>query len=870
MADGPKNDALLDKYLPEGVVSDAVRSALYSGIESPANAVGQLWNNTAGSAVGEVGELGLISAPTEATFGSARWHAQTIGGAAGMVAPFLLARGGVKTAAGATKGMTSRIVGSAKTFELTSGQSVKLLAPVLEAGATGAVFEGVFRPVDPKEGNFWAARARNAGVGFATFSVLGGTSQGLKALDRIGYANSPWMINTFKHDVARQLIAGGTAGMADAQFRSLASGHGLAKTDEVVKSAYTFALLGGLTRTAGEAAARAQGKLGVSDVVAHDRALKDVMRGSEQANMLLSDFGDVRVKASEFKGSPETALNRASGLVEKMAAREAAGAVSGGDRWDKVAQKKIAEVKAQNSENAQALEANLRRVHQEATEKGLPDKNWEQNRYAMIRERAFINDILNSANSGKIKGSSTNGIEGMEKAWYERWSQKVEPGQELQARLSQSFNANHSEPASAMKYNQSMRDTGPQKAEVVDKHLPKDQHVTMVDVGAADGFVPDALTQKNPNVTAFALDLDPHSFLGMLAKSRAYRGSLDGGPQPDMPFRPIPIFADGVMPKLPIKAIDAFTSLSNVHELISYPQSYYGPFHPGNARMAIGQWARSLRDGGTIVVKDFMMPEVKGTDTVVIKFKDLTGTRPQTQFEGEPVAREYLSGQAGKLWFEEFIGKKPWRATERRAGQNSEPEFETIKFKGKNLRYRWLEDGSGIECDLATAGEILVSSRYGMLETRNEMRGVADEQFMNLTRDGYSNFFRSASPSGYRLSRIGDPTSKAGADYVQHRQQYFEMFAKDPVTGELTPVDLSRANTGMHVTYQGAFVKAPVPLSKLLNLGTGPLERNPLFSPMLRFSTDGQRPAMPQFAPGSSGPMINIDAQEQEKRKRSL
>lgn len=864
MGDGPSNDATLDRFLPEGVVSDAVRSALYSGVESPVNAVGQLWNNTAGNYVGKVGELGLVSAPTEADFGSARWHAQTIGGAAGMVAPFLIARGGVRGAVGASKGMTSRIVGSARTFELTTSQSAKLLAPVLEAGTTGAVFEGVFRPVDPKEGDFWSVRARNAGVGFGTFSVLGGTSQGLKALDRVAFASSPWKINTFKHDVARQLIAGGTAGLADAQFRSIASGKGLAQTNDLVKSAYTFALLGGLTRTAGEVGARAQGKLGVSDVVARDRGLQEVMKGSEQARMLLSDFGEVRVKTAEFKGTEASKVTRAAGLVEKMAAREAQAALAPGETWDNVAKKKIAEAKAKNPSEAAESEANLKRIHAEAKEQGLPDQNWEQNRHAMIRERAFLNDVQNTLGQGKEFKAPT---EALEKAWWDRWSQKVDPGQELTARMSESFNANHSEPSSAIKYNQSMRDTGPAKAKVVDQHLPKDKHVTMVDIGAADGFVPDALTQANPRVTAFALDLDPHSFLGMLAKSRAYRGAVEGGPQPDMPFRPIPIFADGVLPKLPVKAVDAFTSLSNVHELISYPQTHYGPFQHNNARMAINQWARSLRDGGTIVVKDFMMPDLGNAKTVVLKFKDLTGTKPQAKFEGEPVAPEYLSGRAGKLWFEEFIGEKPWRAVEKGTEPvNGEPAFETVKFKGRNLRYRWLEDGSGIECDLATAGEILVSSRYGMLETRNEMRGVADEQFMNLSRDGYTAFFRSASPLGYRLSRIGEPTSKAGPDYVEHRQQYFEMYARDPVTGQLKAVDLSHQNTGLHVTYQGAFTKAPLPLSRLLNIGTGPLESAPFYSPLLRFAADGQRPAIPQFNAGT-GPMMNVDATEKEKEK---
>jgi hypothetical protein len=856
MSDGSKKERILDKWLPEGVVSDAVRSALYSGIESPANSVGQLWNKTAGRQLGKVESLGLVSAPTEATFGSFRWHAQTIGGAAGMVAPFLLSRVMVKGASCTGASLTARVFGQARTFELAASSGLRLATPVLEAGATGAVFEGLFRPVEPKDGSFWAARARNSAVGFATFSVMAGTNQGLKALDRAAYASSPWMINTYRSDLRRQVVSGGIAGFSDAQFRSLASGKGLASGDEVLHSTYSFALLGGMTRTAGELGARARGRLSVSDVVARDASLQEVVKQSDQSKMLLSDFGDVRVNAAEFKGGPENGLARTSGLVEAMSAQEAKAAIAPAESWDVVAKRKMSEAKASEAARAAELEAHLSKVQAEAKERGLPDQNWEQNRHALIRERAFLNDIQNKlGEAAEYKVS----IEALERAWYRKWSQTVEPGQELQARLSQSFNANHAEPASAEKYNQSMRDTGPAKAAVVEPHLPADKHATLVDIGSADGFVPDALTRSNPKVTAFALELDPHSFLGMLAKSRADRAGLAGGQQPEAPFKPLPIFADGVMPKLPVKAVDAFTSLSNVHELISYPKQYYGPFELGNARLAIWQWARSLKDGGKIVVKDFMLPEVKGTDTVVLKFKDLTGTRPQSCFEGEPVAAEYLDGRAGKLWFEEFVGQRPWRVTENGAAKNGQPEFATVSFQGKNLRYRWLQDGSGIECDLATAGEIMVSSRYGMLETRNEMKGVMAEQFMNLTRDGYSSFFRAASPLGYRLKRIGEPSSKAGADYLQHRQQYFELFAKDPATGNLSPVDLSAGNKGMHVTYQGAFAKVPAGAIKhLLDIGTGPLERSLQFQPLLRFSSHEQKFGSSQIATGfSSVPSVN-------------
>ncbi|MBX9691729.1 MAG: hypothetical protein K2Z81_05050, partial [Cyanobacteria bacterium] len=289
---------------PSGLVREALHSAAYSGVETPVNSLGQVWNHTLGNTMGmEVGELGLVSRPEDAPFGTARWHAQTVGSAAGMVAPFLLARGGTRLAGRGALALGSRGLGTARTLEILSSPAARATLPILEGGATGAAFEFGFRPVEREEmANYWDVKARNSAVGFSTFALLAGSNNFLKNVDRQAFATTPWRVNMFTSDLRRHIISGGLAGLSDAQVRSMMNGHGTASAEQSLQSAYTFAMLGGFTRSAGELGSRLNGRMAVADVVGRSRGLQDILGGSEQGRMMLSDFGDVRVNTGQFRG----------------------------------------------------------------------------------------------------------------------------------------------------------------------------------------------------------------------------------------------------------------------------------------------------------------------------------------------------------------------------------------------------------------------------------------------------------------------------------------------------------------------------------------------------------------------------------------
>lgn len=197
-------------------VADFVRSMVHAGVESPLNGVTQLANHVAGKEL--VAELHLVGAPPPAELGTMRWHAQQIGGAIGMIAPFMLL----------DKGVGQVLRGSG----LAAAKTLPMGARLAQAGLSGALYDGMFRPVQSEEGGFWSARLRNAAVGAATFATLsfapklteGWTGPGLRGVT---------------------LTAGSlAAGMVNAESNSLLAGKGFATSKELKESTLSFLVAG--------------------------------------------------------------------------------------------------------------------------------------------------------------------------------------------------------------------------------------------------------------------------------------------------------------------------------------------------------------------------------------------------------------------------------------------------------------------------------------------------------------------------------------------------------------------------------------------------------------------------------------------------
>ncbi len=336
----------------QSLIEEAVRSAFNSGIQSPYNGVAQLWNETGGKLTGaEAPAMAWVAPPTEAEFGTARWHAQTIGGAAGMVLPFMLCK---KAASGIGRGVESAAVrhyGEVTTAQMLNTNLARTTLPILSSGTAGAIFDGVMRPVKSTDSStFWKERATNAGIGFTVFGTLHAGSVGLKQLDAaLISTNKPWMVNSFQHDLARNIISGGGAGVVESNLRSLSQGKGFASGEEMMKGAYTFSLMGGLTRATGEMYSRGvKGEYTVSDIIKRDAGVQQLLKGSKEVNPLLTEFGDVRVKVAEVGGkgpaAQDAVVAKTSRLVTELSVAEAKAMVAPGKDWQTELKDRLAEL----------------------------------------------------------------------------------------------------------------------------------------------------------------------------------------------------------------------------------------------------------------------------------------------------------------------------------------------------------------------------------------------------------------------------------------------------------------------------------------------------------------------------------------------
>lgn len=185
-------------------------------------------------------KLQIIDAPSEAQFGSAKWHLQTIGGAVGMIAPFMLARSGSKAVlgrAGLAYEASSLVAPTANMIT-----KARQLA-VLESAASGFVFDSVMRPVADSEGNFWAARLKHGTVGALTFGGLTASSIGFKSaassLLKEGAAKT-----VLESNISNAVVSGVPAGLINAEANSLLFNGKLATGRELGESVYTMSVAG--------------------------------------------------------------------------------------------------------------------------------------------------------------------------------------------------------------------------------------------------------------------------------------------------------------------------------------------------------------------------------------------------------------------------------------------------------------------------------------------------------------------------------------------------------------------------------------------------------------------------------------------------
>ena len=212
-------------------------SLAYSAVQSPLEGVAQLIDHTVGLpfqthlAVGV--KDAIVSAPAPASFGTAEWHGQSFGAAAGVLPWFALSRAGLR-------GGLSLLGLGEKLLPVAAADGLTIKA-VVEGGATGAV-ASLLKPQDTdKDESFWAAKAGAGMRDFAAFATMTATQAVLS--NKLGSLGIDSQITRRALNTASGALSGLPATFVDAGI-NLAQGRDQTLSD-LGKSAYSYALIGG-------------------------------------------------------------------------------------------------------------------------------------------------------------------------------------------------------------------------------------------------------------------------------------------------------------------------------------------------------------------------------------------------------------------------------------------------------------------------------------------------------------------------------------------------------------------------------------------------------------------------------------------------
>ncbi|MBX9569706.1 MAG: hypothetical protein K2X77_12460 [Candidatus Obscuribacterales bacterium] len=248
MSDKLEYAKLLDTPKQENVFEDFGRALAHSA-QSPLVGVAQLIDKKADGPASKA--VTFVDAPEKADFGSARWFAQQAGNTVGSISailPLLAINKGVSGAMGRNYSMRAGLAMSESMSVLSTEQALKVSGLKMGEGAiTGAIFSGVFSPVDSKTKNedFWAARAHNVGVGSFTFGAFNGLGLASKSIADRTATSMPLLSRTLSSEVGVGVSSGIVAGGLSTQFDSLLSGKGPASLGQTLEGSASFALMGG-------------------------------------------------------------------------------------------------------------------------------------------------------------------------------------------------------------------------------------------------------------------------------------------------------------------------------------------------------------------------------------------------------------------------------------------------------------------------------------------------------------------------------------------------------------------------------------------------------------------------------------------------
>lgn len=258
-------------------LEDFARATAFSALQQPLSGVAQLVDKTTGKTE-HLKNAQFIEPASEAKFGTARWHAQTAGGAIGTLLPFA-----------ASLYMSKRVLGrtaAQSTLAAETGLGITLT----EAACAGFINDSLFRPVDPNK-NFVKERLLNGGIGAVNFTMLTATGLGL------GKLGEHRTLSFLRNPISTGVISGIPAGALGANLESIREHGKLASGADTLKSIYQMSFAGG-------ALGAKQKLFGTSDLPARTDSqgqaetstLRVVLRTPDPATIPAETVSPVRVK----------------------------------------------------------------------------------------------------------------------------------------------------------------------------------------------------------------------------------------------------------------------------------------------------------------------------------------------------------------------------------------------------------------------------------------------------------------------------------------------------------------------------------------------------------------------------------------------
>lgn len=298
LLDECKDDSTAARMLRVGLQGG--HAALHSAIQAPITGLTELVDHTFDSNLSA--HTKILSTPSRAD-SVAEAIAQQVGSLVGTIAPLLLVHKGVR-------GVGNRCFGS---IESSLPPARRLLG---EAAATGAVFEGVFRPDEKSDTNTFAQhRFANAINGAATFTVLTGGALALKHLSTLDKVKSFGALSTIiGSDVGSMSLTGLPAGFVHSELNSLLKTGTFASGQDVVSSMAGFAALGGAFAGAGRMFTRPSYSFPETT-----RSTRQAERMSMMEQMLEDAVPETRLQ--EGLGSYCEALRKGKSSAESTAVR---------------------------------------------------------------------------------------------------------------------------------------------------------------------------------------------------------------------------------------------------------------------------------------------------------------------------------------------------------------------------------------------------------------------------------------------------------------------------------------------------------------------------------------------------------------------